>query len=221
MTVKVNVWRPELTSMTEDVLKPTFFKVKKDLLMSDFINLISAEFKIAQQSVMVLKRNPMLNLRQMEVLSNEPTKALNVLRINEGVNLFVEDTSVPIPEKLKKFSGLEFDEPKIMTTEPETEIVTKWEKEFELESNRFQVKFNNPNETASVSKEENSGLNPHEVAVSKNSIYKNYLVVDRRISVLDLKIEIGKFFNLDLDSIVFRRGGSHGTELLEDDLSLK
>ena len=47
------------------------------------------------------------------------------------------------------------------------------------------------------------------------------MVVDRRITVLDLKIAISKYFDLDLSEIIFRRGGSHGTELIEDEETLK
>lgn len=47
-------------------------------------------------------------------------------------------------------------------------------------------------------------------------------MVDRRNSVLDLKMKIAKYFdNMDVDKIVFRRGGSHGMELLEEQESLK
>ena len=43
----------------------------------------------------MLKKNPMLNnMRQLEVVSDAPSKQLNQLRINEGVNLFIEDKSV-------------------------------------------------------------------------------------------------------------------------------
>lgn len=42
----------------------------------------------------------MLNTKCMELLSDEPDKRLNQLRVNEGVNLFVEDRSVPIPESM-------------------------------------------------------------------------------------------------------------------------
>lgn len=51
--------------------------------------------------------------------------------------------------------------------------------------------------------------------------YKDFFIVDRRISVLDLKIKIADFHEMSLSSIVFKRGGSHGTELIEDDHSLK
>ena len=47
------------------------------------------------------------------------------------------------------------------------------------------------------------------------------MVLDRRISVLDLKLEVASTVGLDIGQIVFRRGGAHGTELLEDSESLK
>ena len=52
-------------------------------------------------------------------------------------------------------------------------------------------------------------------------IYKHYIIVDRRISVLDLKLKISQAVGVSLDQLVFRRGGAHGVELLEDDDSLK
>jgi hypothetical protein len=55
----------------------------------------------------------------------------------------------------------------------------------------------------------------------QKQIYSNYLVVDRRTSVLDLKIRISEVFSIPLSELVFRRGGSHGTELIEDELTLK
>ena len=36
MTVKVNMWRPGLVSLSEEALKPSFLKVKKALTMEDF-----------------------------------------------------------------------------------------------------------------------------------------------------------------------------------------
>jgi hypothetical protein len=39
--------------------------------------------------------------------------------------------------------------------------------------------------------------------------------------VLDLKIKVCELFKISLSDLVFRRGGSHGTELLEDELTLK
>jgi hypothetical protein len=70
---------------------------------------------------------------------------LNVLRVNEGVNLFIE-------------------------TQTDT---NKWEQEFELDQNRFTVKYNKPEAREEV-------------------VYKELLTVDRRMSVLDLKVKIAE-----------------------------
>ena len=69
-----------------------------------------------------MKRNPMLNQRQLEILPAE--KSLSKLRVNEGVNLFVEEFLV----------------------HPDNSFVSKWEQEFEIDQNRIQVKFNKVSE---------------------------------------------------------------------------
>ena len=171
------------------------------------------------EHVVVLKRNPMLNTKCMELLSNQQEKKLNQLRVNEGVNIFVEDSSIDIPESLNQFNTEEFEilDPNNLY-KAETKL-TKWEKEFELESNRFQVKFNDPNLSTEINKTQL--ITAQQLSDSQKLFYAKFLIVDRRITVLDLKIKIGEFFNISLSELVFRRGGSHGTELLEDEQSLK
>jgi len=39
--------------------------------------------------------------------------------------------------------------------------------------------------------------------------------------VLSLKIKISEIVGVGIDNLVFKRGGNHGVELLEDDDSLK
>jgi hypothetical protein len=46
-------------------------------------------------------------------------------------------------------------------------------------------------------------------------------VVDRRSSVENLKLLIASKLRESIDNLIFRRGGSHGAELIEDDLSFK
>lgn len=132
MVVKINLWRQGILSLSEDVLKPRQLKVMKDTLMKDFISIVAEQFNISAENIVLLKRNPMLNTKCMELLSDQLDKKLTQLRVNEGVNLFVEDGSVPIPESLNLFSAEDFEDPGESVTKP-----TKWEKEFELESNRF------------------------------------------------------------------------------------
>jgi len=54
--------------------------------MSDLTKLITEKFGI--DNPIVMKRNPMLNQKQLEVLQQD--KSLTQLRVNEGVNLFVD-----------------------------------------------------------------------------------------------------------------------------------
>ena len=88
--LKINVWRPNIEALTEDILQPCQLPVKKDLLMSEFSALLSDKFSM--ENPIVMKRNPMLNQKQLEVLSSPEAhgKSLTQLRINEGVNLFIE-----------------------------------------------------------------------------------------------------------------------------------
>ena len=65
--------------------------------MSDFITQISKTFNIEEENVLILKRNPMMNLNSVENLSAQPDKRLNQLRVNEGVYLFVEDKTIEYP----------------------------------------------------------------------------------------------------------------------------
>lgn len=88
-----------------------------------------------------------------------------------------------------------------------------------LETNRFTIKFNDPFEKDILAVE---GMSPQGILEQQAQAYKNLIIVDRRLSVIDLKIKIVSFFDdFPLNQLVFRRGGAHGTELVEDDLSLK
>ena len=53
-----------------------------------------------ENEVRVLKRNPLLNTSHLEILSDQLAKLLTQLRINEGVNLFVENKFEPHPQGL-------------------------------------------------------------------------------------------------------------------------
>jgi len=208
MVLKLNMWRTELSSLIEEVLQPVHINVKKDMLMSDFLDLLGRHFNISPANLLVQKRNPMLNsAKNMELVSEKPSEALKKLRINEGVNLFIEDATVLYPREQDPTLGEASDE------------LTKWEREFELASNRFSIKFNDP---FTQNEAETTALTAGQIHETQSKIYANVIVVDRRISVLDLKIKIVSFFDdFPLNELIFRRGGAHGQELVEDDLTLK
>lgn len=41
------------------------------------------------------------------------------------------------------------------------------------------------------------------------------------MSVLDLKLWISKEIHMSIDNLIFMRGGSHGSEIKEDEITLK
>ena len=52
-------------------------------------------------------------------------------------------------------------------------------------------------------------------------MYSEFVIVDRRKTVLELKATIAHELAVSVDRLVFRRGGTHGAELVEDDQTLK
>jgi len=56
---------------------------------------------------------------------------------------------------------------------------------------------------------------------SSNVVYAEQIIVDRRVLIESLKNQIAQKLNLPIDGVIFRRGGSHGAELVEDDLTFK
>jgi len=100
---------------------------------------------------------------------------------------------------------------------------TKWQLEFELENNRFTVKFNDPR----VSLPKLS-----QASDISQQIYTKMMIFDKRQSIQELKETIAKEvtnlsiknsfqLGMNLDELIFKRGGAHGTELIEDEISLK
>lgn len=45
--------------------------------MSDFIQDLENQFKILKENIVVMKRNPMMNINSVEILSNHLDKRLN------------------------------------------------------------------------------------------------------------------------------------------------
>lgn len=95
---------------------------------------------------------------------------------------------------------------------------TKWETEFELEKNRFTIKFNTPTE---IRDQKYDDLPIDKSQAAQGVEYDKFITMDQRMSVIEMKIRISSEIGMSLDSIIFMRGGSHGSEIKEDDITLK
>ena len=153
MIVKINFWRRGLEALTEEVLKPESIKIKKDMTMEELLARLATEYltlfeqKVTPRDLIVLKRNPLLNTSHLEVLSDHKDKLISQLRINEGINLFVENRSEPHPQGLSV--GASEQEGLINVTG--SADTPKWEIEHELDGLRFQIKFNTPSDAENAS----------------------------------------------------------------------
>ena len=107
-------------------------------LAQEYLTLLDQ--KVEPNDLIVLKRNPLLNTSHLENLSDQKEKMISQLRINEGINLFVENKQEPHPQGLSV--GASEQEGLINVTG--TDDTPKWEIEHELDGLRFQIKFNSP-----------------------------------------------------------------------------
>ncbi len=76
--------------------------------MKDLMTRISRmrDPEIPQEFMVLMKRNPKFNTSSVDVLSEEKNldkklSASNKLKVNDGVNLFVEDNRIPHPDSLE------------------------------------------------------------------------------------------------------------------------
>lgn len=80
-----------------------------------------------------------------------------------------------------------------------------WEKEIEKESNRYMIKFNHPQDK------------PNSLGQQE---YKNQVTIDRREKLSKLKELICEKIELEEGSFILKRGGLHGIELKDDNLTI-
>ena len=99
MFIKVNLWRPGLVTLAESELKPKQIRVAKDMPLAELLALLGQRFHIEVEHFEVMKRSPVMSISTVEKLTEKRNQActLKMLKVNEGVNLFVEDSSPSYP----------------------------------------------------------------------------------------------------------------------------
>ncbi|CAI2367721.1 unnamed protein product [Moneuplotes crassus] len=205
ITLKVNAWRRNISILDDDNLMPQKIIVNKEETMEDLMNKISTEYNIAFDKLRISKRRAGSVGKNVEELSIEKNikRKLKILRINDGLTIFIEDKSFEHPD-IDKYPFLS------------KEIAAnKWETEFELNRNRSVIKFNIPSESIDQDVD-NDSKDKKDPSIE----YGKSVVVDKRLTVFDLKVEVSKQLGIGLDKLIFRRG-IHGTEIKENDLTLK
>ena len=121
---------------------------------------------------------------------------LNTLKVNEGVNLYIED-------RIDQANAAQ-----LKDEQSDLIFASRWQKEFDIEKNSLHIRFNKP-------------VDGKDDGPSGSNIYTESVVIDRRLLIEDLKQKIAEKLGESLDSIIFRRGNKHGAEMIEDDLPFK
>lgn len=111
MEIRLTPWQPDIIEKFQTL--PDFteknaqrVKICREMKMSDFKVYVEKTFGL--ENAVIMRRTPMMQNQAVEVLSENVQKGLNELRVNEGINLYVEESGGK-----------------------------KWETEFELETNRY------------------------------------------------------------------------------------
>ena len=205
IVLKVNSWKRYLKILDEENLRPLRIKISKEETMNDLMARLSAQFEIPFDHLKIFKRRAIgqgQNVEELSIAKNLDRK-LKILRINDGLNLFIENGSFLHPD-IESYTFLS-----------KENTVNKWETEFELDRNRFTIKFNIPTNDNIVKQSDDKN---HQADIIID--YCKQVVLDKRMSVLELKVAISKELEIGLEELIFKRG-AYGTEIKEDDLSLK
>jgi hypothetical protein len=147
--------------------KAVRIRVPRGMPMGDFKQYIEKKFGF--QDAVIMKRTPLVQERDVEILTEmNSTKGLNELRVNEGVNLYVEEKMTEDEFNKKKFH-----------------FQTRWENEFDVEKNSFNIRFNKIQEVQPDASK--NAVDTPAPETTKENIYTESIVIDKRSIVEDLK----------------------------------
>ena len=72
MIIKLNIWRPSIEFLSEDVLKPIRYKVRKNIKVVDFVQELNSQyFKIPIENIRIMKRNALFHMAEVEVINQD------------------------------------------------------------------------------------------------------------------------------------------------------
>ena len=99
MEIKINLWSPDIYAKyvsLHDYVETAAVKMRvdRDMPFAEFKLLLEAKFGF--KNVVIMRRTPMSQDKDVDVLTDhldevKLTRGLNELKVNEGVNLYVED----------------------------------------------------------------------------------------------------------------------------------
>mmetsp|Transcript_26094 Transcript_26094/g.25715 ORF Transcript_26094/g.25715 Transcript_26094/m.25715 type:complete len:834 (-) Transcript_26094:354-2855(-) len=183
-TVKVNVWNDKYSDddipYDQKIANPKKFLIDKRSTIRQMMTLFEEKLGIPFSKQKILKKSFMTMNSQPEVLSIKHyyDQSLAFSRVYDGSTLFVEEMD-------------------------DISAKSKWQVEFEKESNKLVIKFNNPDQITKYSSPD----------------FKEYVTVHSQKTLADLKTLISAHLNIPENEFIMKRGSLYGSEL--KDMTLK
>jgi hypothetical protein len=176
-------WRPGLTSCQEEVLELHKLKLKQNMKLLEVLQLISESSGIPFERLVVSKRYTVSGVQHAQLLSQPETyqDSLHHHRLSETSIFYVEEKS---DEEMNL---------------PMLDYKIKWSAEFEADSYRISIRFNN------LEAEGQGGF--------LSSEYPHEVQTDNRETVATLKALICAKLDVDQNQIIMKRAGKHGIEI--------
>eukprot|EP00358_Blepharisma_japonicum_P007162 CAMPEP_0202942914 /NCGR_PEP_ID=MMETSP1395-20130829/3144_1 /ASSEMBLY_ACC=CAM_ASM_000871 /TAXON_ID=5961 /ORGANISM="Blepharisma japonicum, Strain Stock R1072" /LENGTH=362 /DNA_ID=CAMNT_0049639681 /DNA_START=1556 /DNA_END=2641 /DNA_ORIENTATION=+ len=170
----------ETKSLDEKTSNPNKVLVDKKETVSHLLSLLEEKFGIPVQNQCIVKKSYMGMTTKPEFVNSPQNinNSLSYAKIYEGSAIYLENC--------------------------DSIAHSKWAEQIELESKRYTIKFNHPDDQPNA-------INQMDYSYS--------VVIDCNSTMLHLKESIGEKLKLTVDEFVMKRGGKHCQEI--KDLSLK
>jgi ubiquitin carboxyl-terminal hydrolase 47 len=184
--VKVNLWTSEVQDLgqtiDEKTSNPTKIAVNKKGTVADMQKCFEEKLKIPADKQKIFKKSyaGMSTYCEQVNYSFNLEKLLSYVGIYDGTTLYIEESDP-------------------------TQIKSKWQQQFDIESKRCTIKFNNPHDKP----------NEYKYIECNNSI-----VLEFESTIQNLREMIAKKLNIPSDSFIMKRGGTSSMELKGPNLKL-
>ena len=174
---KVALWRPNIPTLEEADLGMTKVWINKDANFGEFVMTVSSQLGIPLERLQLCRKAFSHGISQPDILTLQEnfSKSFTELRLFESTLIFAEE----IDENVKG-------------------IKSKWTEEFEKDTYRCKIRFNNPAKDVK-----------NEVGIE----YDQYVFIDSRQTLQELKNLICKTLNLDPSEVLIKKGGKMGAEI--------
>lgn len=108
ITLKVIAWKRDIVVLDDQEMDPPKIRISKEDTLEHLVEKLSKKFKIRKEKLRIFKRKAYGQGKAIEEFTTQKnmSRKLKILRINDGLCVFIEDGSYEHPE-IEKYSFLQ------------------------------------------------------------------------------------------------------------------